>query len=323
VPLTRKFLEARLAELKVEHAHAGAFCFFTDLANLPAIFETGKLLCRAEVLRRGMLVRDCASQTVLGKTPAWVHDYVRLYFAPATPMLYQIEGIKRRADTWPECPQPAYLVFHPSALLLAGIRVSDGNMASKYTTWREASDKFFGNLPFGDVYYRGSVRTNPEVEAVLGVDPQARDRFRRRQAEVLVPAELPLQYLRKLVFRSEAERDLAIADIGGEPDRVEVEVNKAWFFAQQRCRPYLDKFAAGSSGSLSIANLARGDTLTQIRSPRRGTQEAWSTTYGGTDWGPWKELAPSATRLPPPHRGRRTYFLLGHRVAEEADWPGG
>jgi hypothetical protein len=317
VPITRKYLAAKLAALRAQHAHAGDFCFFTDIENLPAIFQAGQLLCRSSVLKQGLLRLDCASQDVLNKTPGWVHDHVRLYFAPGTPMLYQIEGIKRQPDKWPECPRPAYLVFDPAMLTLPGVKVSDGNMGSKYSDAQDGSDAFFDSLPFDDIFHRGVVQKDPNAEAIYGFDPRALDKFRRRQAEVLVPQTLPLSHLVRMVFRSQAERDLALGDIGGAPRGVQIDVDRSWFFAQSRGRPHLDTFVAGPGGTFSVANVADGDTVVQLRRPRSGSPSAHATTFRQTAWQKWKELDSGKLPVPLPRRGRVVFYLHGHRVAEE------
>ena len=237
MPVTKKYLRAKLAELKERYEHAGNFCFFTDTENLPSIFEADRLLCRSRAIKEGLLIRDCASPEVLSKTPSWVHDHVRLYYAPATPMLYQVEGIKRQPDNWPECPRPAYLVFDPMVLTLPHVQLSDGNMGSDYTNCQQACDDVFGSLPFAAIYHRGAIAKDPNAEAVLGFDPGVATVIRKRHAEVLIPEELSLDHLRSLIFRSEAERDLAIDDIGAIPDHVDVRVDKSWFCAQMRGRP--------------------------------------------------------------------------------------
>jgi hypothetical protein len=315
VPITLSYLTAKLAALRATHAHAGNFCFFTDTENLPAIFGAGRLLCRAAVLRRGVLRLDCASQQVLSVTPPWVHDYVRLYFAPGTPMLYKIEGFKRQPDGWPECPRPVYLVFDPSVLTLPGVRVSEGNMSSKYSPWADASDQFFDGLPFNDIFHRGAVQKNPQAEANYGFDPQAKDKFRRRQAEVMIPQELPLNLLRRMVFRSQAERDLALVDIGGAPQGVQIDIDKGWFFAQTRARPYLDTFTWGPSGTFTVANVWQGDVMAQIAN-RGGQLSAHVSSFQNSAWSNWALVDPNGLGVPLPNLGHIVFYLIGRRVAE-------
>jgi hypothetical protein len=307
----------KLAELTQLYPHAGSFCFFTDTANLPTILREGCLFSRDEASRRGLIKLDCASTRVLAGTPTWVHKCVRLYFAPLTPMLYRIEGIKRTADDWPECPRPFYLVFDHEVLAAPRAIVSSGNMASRGRPCRPATDDgFFNTLPFADIFYRGPVLKDPEAQALFGYDARATERLARRQAELLIPERLPLAGLRRLVFRSDAERDLALADSGGPPQGVQISVDKSWFFAQQLQRPHIESFQQGPGGSFAVTNAAVGDTFTQLRTHPDGRLETHQTTFNGEAWGPWtpNNSVPGLAAPPP---GRMRYFLRTHRVAEE------
>lgn len=187
--------------------------------------------------------RDCASASVLSNTPPWVKDYVRLYFAPKTPMLYLVEGIKRQPDDWPECPIPVYLDFSPQILTLPNVKLSDGNMASPATNCEDASEEFFARLPFDKIYHRGSTWLLNHHEIML-----------RRHAEVLMKAELRLDHLRRLVFRSEAEKALGIALL---PKLLTVpsDVDRSWFNAK---RPFLDTLTQTENGhAFRVANQRR------------------------------------------------------------------
>lgn len=134
---------------------------------------------------------------------------------------------------------------------------------------------------------------------------------------MLVPNELDLRYARRLIFRSEAERDLALRDTGGFPPAFGAEVNKDWFFAARLARPYMDTFTSGPEGRLQVANARRGDTVVQVGHARIGGVQTWATTYGGSAWEPWTAVNHVALGLPTPPPGRRTFYLFGHRVAEE------
>jgi len=317
MPITSTFLRQKLADLRKKHPHAGQFCFFTDTENLPAIFKAGKLLCRSGVQKQNLLRRDCASQEVLQATPAWVHDYVRLYFAPLTPMLYRVEGIKRTPDQWPECPRPVYIGFDPGILTVKGIRVSNGNMASKGTICQEATDAFFDQLPFDHIFHRSVVPKYSAAESALGVDPDARQLGSRRHAEVLIPRELSLGFARRLVFRSEAERDLAQRDVHRIPTHLKVELKSDWFFANRRRRPYLKSFSFERDGTFEVENALRGDQVVRVEQSRPHGLRAWIKTYDGSSWTAWKTADQADLAVPTPRLGRRAYYLLGHRVAEE------
>jgi hypothetical protein len=313
MPITWKYLDDKLQQLRQSYQHAGEFCFFSDTDNIASILSQGRLYCRAEAVRQGLLQRDCASARVLDGTPEWVQDYARLYFAPRTPMLYRTEGLKREQDGWPECPRPAYLVFDPIVLTLPGARVSDGNMGSSNTHCpAEAQEDFFGALPFGDIYYRGSIRWDPTTVALKGFDPVAKDRFRRRHAEILLPQYIDLKYLRQIVFRSEAEQALVANALASMPTVVPIRIDKSWFYADERQRPYLDVFA---NGSLQFCNVQNGDVLMNIAHAKDGKRSALTTTYQDQTWSPWSAIDPDSypTIIPPP--GISWFCLNGALVA--------
>lgn len=309
MPISVALAQSKISALCPKYPHAGTFCLFTDIANLPGIFSLGKLLCRSEALKQDCLRVDCASQQVLRSAPTWVQDYVRLYFAPATPMLYVIEGIKRQTDEWPECPQPVYLVFDSIVLTLPGVRLSDGNMGSRETIWQDASDDFFANLPFDDIYHR-------DVLPMWG--PENARIVRRRQAEVLLPGELSLNYLREVVFRSQAEHELAAGDLGSFPTNIRTFIDENWFFAPRTGRPYLDTIIKGSDVSLTVANLLKGDTLVQVTLSCRGDVSARRTVYDGSVWEGWKQVKSAELQLPMPRAGYSRFYLYGHRIADVA-----
>ncbi len=304
MPVSRQVVTDKLAALQAQYAHAGDFCFFVDTDNLPGIFAAGRLLCRNRAVQAGMVRVDCASTTILAQTPAWVRDYVRLYFAPLTPMLYQVEGIKRRKNDYPECPRPVYMVFHPVVLTLPGVKVSTGNMGSQYTTCQDASDQFFAALPFSSIYHRGGLGWNVFRQWEIK---------RCRHAEVLIPSELSLEFLRMLVFRSEAERDLGLGLIGAAVS-VPVVVDSSWFNCVGRL--YADKFPVSDTGrQFQIANVWANDCLTLVQ-PQGVGLTAQSCTFNGTAWSAW--TAPNTTTLafPVVADGKTRLYLNGYRVAE-------
>jgi hypothetical protein len=304
VPINKTTVDHVLAQLRRRHGHAGHFCFFTDLDNLPSIVHGYRLLNRNECLARGLIRVDCASAAVLTAAPAWVHDCVRLYFAPLGPMLYRTEGIKRLGDEWPHCPRPVYLVFKPDVLLIRGARFSDGNMSSSYTDCPERpSDEYFASLPFDDIYGRGVLPSGIVAKGQVN---------RRRQAEVLIPTELSLGYLERMIFRSAAERALAYRDVSDLAAKVATEVDESWFYASTRGRPYLRTFG---DSELDIANEADGDELVQVNVSAKGVVEAYRCVFRNGTWTEWKLVRISRSTLPNP--GWARFFLNGWRVAEQ------
>ena len=306
MPVSKEFLDAKLAELRLRHPHAGNFCFFTDADNLRPILSMGMLLCRNEAQRRGIIKRDCASAQVKGKAPEWVHDCARLYFAPATPYVYVTEGLKRTQDAYPEIPRPVYLVFAAEVLTLPGVRVSDGNMGSNYTDAADADDAWFGSLPFSDIYARGAHA------------PGDYDKTRRRAAEVLIPQGLPFQWLRRLIFRCQAERDLALHDCGSFPSWVSVEVQPGWFYAAKRSLPHIDRF---ENGLVYTNNARANDVLTHVTRSVDGAIRAAQCIHTGERYGGWTPIEVSSIVLAIPPPGFTYYFLNGYRLAVQQSTP--
>lgn len=303
MPISQQFVDEKIRELRIKFRYAENFCFFVDIDTLPSIFGAGALLSRNRTLEAGLMRRDCASASVLSNTPPWVRDYVRLYFAPKTPMLYDVEGIKRQPDNWPECPLPVYLDFNPQILTLPDVKVSDGNMGSPTTNCEDASEEFFASLPFDKIYHRGSTWLLNHREIIL-----------RRHAEVLIKGELSLVHLRRLVFRSEAEKALGLTLVP-MPLKVPSDVDRSWFNAN---RPFLDSLTRTENGwSFHVANRWRGDMLIYVIPLQSGGMEVnRSICSFPTTWPPFESVDPSELDFPIPYKQKRTLYLNRHRVAE-------
>jgi hypothetical protein len=310
LPISAETLTGRLSALKQTHSHAGDFCFFTDIENIGPIFSRGSLLSRSRAIEERLLINDGASKIILEQTPDWVKTYVRLYFAPRTPMLYQTEGIKRRQNQWPECPVPVYLVFDPSILFIDGVIISDGNMSSSYTKYEPASDVFFDSLPFDDIFHRAS----------LGIQLLRQWKIMRcRHAEILVPSELSLSFLSRLVFRSEAEKMRGLSLIGKEI-QTPIFVDKAWFFADQLQYPYLDELVTTQENKqqMKIANLWVGDALVFARQ-QSGNPIFQKCVRTGSAWTNWEPVASTEAPFATIREQFVRIYLNGRKILEMPD----
>ncbi|WP_076606252.1 DarT ssDNA thymidine ADP-ribosyltransferase family protein [Cystobacter fuscus] len=303
MPVSKSFLDTKFAELRQQFRHAGNFCFFTDADNLGSILSTGMLYSRNEAERQSIIKRDCASAQVNGRAPEWVHDCARLYFAPATPYAYSTEGPKRFQNSYPEIPRPVYLVFPPDVLTLPNVRVSNGNMGSHYTDAQLADDNWFNGLPFADIYSRGA-HTQGDHE-----------KPRRRCAEVLVPNGLHLNWLRKLIFRCQAELDLALYECGSFPAWVKAEVQPDWFDTAKKSIPHITQIA---SGKIQTQNVQAGDVLSAVKHYSKGVVAAAKCTYDGQKFDDWKAIDLGAAGLAIPLPGYSYYFLNGYRLGVRA-----
>jgi len=305
MPLSQEFAERALEALHQHYPHAGDFCFFADLSNLPPILSAGALLSRNAAMRAGLVRTDCAAPSILAQTPAWVNDCVRLYFAPRTPMLYRVEGIKMRPDDWPHCPQPVYLLFGASVLTISGVRVSDGNMASADTYNVDLTEDNFRGLPFNGIYHRGVLPCDPDAVALYGGDPAAWTITRQRHAEVLIPGRLDLAHLRGLVFRSEAEQQLAQFDSPELADRFQSAVLPDWF------EPDRMHMESTNENRLSFRNLATGVRLLRVKHAE--SIVASECRFGARGFTDWSRIDAVDATLHPP-QGQSVYYLNGFRV---------
>jgi hypothetical protein len=171
---------------------------FTNVANAVSILRHRQLLSRTEARQRGLMVTDNASAAVIQATAPDHLKFARLYFRPRTPTQYHNEGIRprdQRTALNAHCAMPVFLFFDFVSVLSADETLfSDGNIASGKATIR-GDEAFFGTIPFLDVYSDGAMGTRV-AELTF-----------RRQAEILVPAALPLDpHLRMICCRSPAER---------------------------------------------------------------------------------------------------------------------
>lgn len=172
---------------------------FTHITNAVNILDNNKLLCRSEIENTPEHKMDIASQEVLRGTNQKWKNYVRLYFRPATPMQYNIEGIrpKNRLNDGAHCPVPIVFLFNSGPILTQShVKFSDCNLASWWPNVGETGE-FFRNLPFEKIYHSGSLHNfGPwDKRAVV----------RHRMAEVIVPKELDLENLNSILCRTQAE----------------------------------------------------------------------------------------------------------------------
>lgn len=185
-------------------------CFhITDVRNAASILRHGQLLSRVRAEALHYMQTDNASPAVLSGTDPWFFHFARLYFRPRTPTFWNNEGMRPPTSQSMDshCPVPIALVFDlPTVAGIAGVKFSDGNLASPISKTGEDVG-FLRNLNFQDIYHDqplGALERNRIVRA--------------RQSEIIVPESLPLDGLRFVVARSDAERQTlltTLSDQGG------------------------------------------------------------------------------------------------------------
>lgn len=177
---------------------------YTDIQDAVNILRTGILYSRSEAVRRGLMISENASRTVIDQTKPSHLEFARFYFRPRTPTQFRNEGIRpvehqwRPSPTQPpaHCPVPIFFCFDAVTVLGQDeTEFSNGNMGSSGVV-HAGTLEFFRQIPFKYVYHQGSF--TPEYRDTIVF---------HRHAEVLVPRSLPLEpALSMIVRRSVAER---------------------------------------------------------------------------------------------------------------------
>ena len=178
---------------------------FTHIENAVSILNSDFLFSRAEVKRQGINFVDSISPLIRRK--ANLRDEIRFYFRPHTSTTYQREGFKplgqryHQSDDYPQgahCPVPVYFLFDMRAIItLPDTCFSDGNLTRNDTRLFTTADEFITQLPFEDIYHDTGWSSEPE---------NRHDEIKnRRQAEVIYPKKISLDYLKYICCRSQAE----------------------------------------------------------------------------------------------------------------------
>ena len=196
----RKFratLESAAQTLDPSYRFWTSFLFhFTSVNNAANILKTGVLASRLHISMRRPEFDDSASPEVIERTEDHWKDYVRFYFRPRTPTLYHNEGIRSENAQLLDahCPIPIYLFFDPLPILcLPESRFSRETLAKPSTRVFSTADEF-AELPF-ELIYHDSWFSQEDRDEII----------RARQAEVIVPKQLNLEYLKLICCRSQAE----------------------------------------------------------------------------------------------------------------------
>lgn len=124
---------------------------FTELINIQSILARNALYGRAEARSQGLTYKEVGDPTILSLTDPLILDYVRLYWRPRTPMLYQTEGFRAEYPYGASCLVPVYLLI-PIADLVHNFAVefTDRNAAAGNHKRGNSAD-FVKSISFEDV----------------------------------------------------------------------------------------------------------------------------------------------------------------------------
>ncbi len=227
---------------------------FTAVENAVKILKSGSLLSRKQVDKEDSNFVDSASPEIIGQTEERWKDFVRFYFRPRTPTLYHNEGFRptKSQTLHAHCPIPIYLLFDfHSVITLADSEFSIGTLAGHTTqTYKTAED--FANFPF-DYIYHDNWFTPEDRNCIISA----------RQAEVIYPQRINLQYLKLICCRSQAEyetlRNLLSTQIWNDwKDRIKVIGHQPVFFKKWL---YIDQITLRDDNVILKFNLPEDDPI--------------------------------------------------------------
>ena len=188
-----------------------------DVNNSAAILNRGKLLSRHKAESENVIKVDSADKYLIAGLANELTHYARLYFRPKTPTQYRNEGIRPDSKIYNNAhmPVPVYLMFSYTILMLEGVSFTPNRLHDP--TLIGSSIAELKSIKFQNVYHNKSVPRMDDTEnSVI-----RQEILSARHAEVLVKDELPLDHLRLIVCRSNAERETLL-------NLLEPHVKKIW-----------------------------------------------------------------------------------------------
>ena len=195
--------------LKVNYQFEG-FHHYTDITNLFEIIRTGKLLSRNKAIELGFT--DAADHDVLSRTYRYIMDYVRFYYKENTPTIYRNEGIKLNNES-PHMPIPVLMIFNENIIYhqkVAFLSGGGGNSNSKFTKNISIAANFDWNL----IFYRGPIPRGENSIVSVGNDTSGASITNKKNAEFLYPTEIEIKNIKKIIFRSPADKKVAEIILG-------------------------------------------------------------------------------------------------------------
>ncbi len=207
---------------------ATAIYHITHLRNLPSILQEGGLCCDNTVAERTLTPTEIGyqhikerrtSKPVLLAPGGTLADYVPLYFAPRSPMLYAIaKGLVAGYD---EGQEP---VLH---LVTTAEYIERQNLAFVFTDGHAvmAFSTFFNNLESLDHIDWDIMKARYWMDTL-----EDNDRKRRRQAEFLVHDFLPWFLIDEIGVMTNRVKQKVIAVLDSAEHQPKVTVRRNWYY---------------------------------------------------------------------------------------------
>ena len=176
------------------------------MRHLRSVLEKGKVFSRKEAEEHGVIITDAAYREVLDRTEEGVKAFVRMYYFPNSPTIYDMQGVHSKVKEDPHhMPIPVLLLFDPKTMSHENVWFLDGNAASRSRRTGDIYTALHG-FDWGSISERGPYNSKEQPE-----------KTRKRNAEFHYPNEISKEYISSIVFRSEAEYNNAVFMFGKNP----------------------------------------------------------------------------------------------------------
>ena len=205
------------------------FIHTTSFENFINIMKSEYIYSRNYITEHNIKAYDIALDDVIDKTSDKIKNYVRLYWRVKTPTNYRNEGIKPKpaltGDFKAHSPNPVIFIFDEMIALNENVRFTPKN-ACKCSTWFEHTFyeddiKYPFKYNFKNIFHDGPIMEDEDKTKIKDA----------RQAELLYPDRLPIKNIKRIIFRSKADYDRAVLELGNN-DKFEVDT-------QQFCNNWL------------------------------------------------------------------------------------
>lgn len=172
---------------------------YTDVKNAASILSTGRLYCRTNAEKLGLMHNDNASRQVIDMTVTEAAANVRFYFRPLTPTQYHNEGYKHPdlrydGDNKANMPVPVFFAFDLEKVLkMPGVQFSEKAQSGHGSPLYRTADEF-STFHFDKIYSNG-------------YDENWRETQKYRHAEILYPSQFELDScINTILCRNDVER---------------------------------------------------------------------------------------------------------------------
>lgn len=177
-----KAYRRQLLRILDEHGFEG-FLHTTEFENFCEIAKKGRLTPRAILEERNSFFTDRANSEIISRTSTDIKGCCRFYYFFKTPTNY---SAKYR--------RPVILVFKKEVIMGHTVRFADGN-AKSHTTTITASAKEALSFNWDEIFRRGW-QAGEELPS---------ENKRIRNAEFLIPAEVPIRFISKIYFKNSSD----------------------------------------------------------------------------------------------------------------------